>query len=81
MHVFGTPHGDLNPVRSQPKNTTKWFISLIVDPPKPKVLHPVISPDLEKALRAIQKGTEERLEVLNSKKKQVEEEESSAETS
>ena len=73
----------MNPARSQPKNITKWFISLIVDivdPPKQMVWHPVISPDLEKALSAIQKGAEERLEVLKSKKKQAEEGESSVET-
>ena len=83
MHVCGTLQGNLNPVRSQPKNTTKWFISLIVDivdPPKQMVWHPVISPDLEKALSVIQKGAEERLEVLKSKKKQAEEGESSVET-
>ena len=83
MHVHGTLQGNLNPARSWPKNTTKWFISLIidvVDTPKQTVRHPVISPDLEKVLSVIQKGTEERLEVLKSKKKQVEEGESSVET-
>ena len=42
--------------------------------------HPVISLDLEKALSAIQKSAEERLEVLKSKKKEIEQGESSVET-
>ena len=69
-------------MRSQPKNITKQFISLIigiVDPPKPMGRHPVMSVDLEKALSAIQKGAEEQLEVLKSKKKQIEEGKSSVE--
>ena len=72
MLVFGTQIGDLNAARSQPKNTIKRFVSLIVDvvdPPKLKGQHPVMSPALEKALSEIQKGAEERLEVLRSKKK------------
>ena len=70
-------------MRSCPKNATKRFISLkidVVDPPKLKGQHPVISPDLERVLSDIQKGTEQRLEVLKSKKKQVEQAESSVET-
>ena len=58
------------------------FISLIVDmvdPPKPRSKHPVMSPALEKALSKIEKGAEERLEVLRNKKKQVGEGEASKE--
>ena len=59
------------------------FISLIVDmvdPPKPRSKHPVMSSALEKALSKIEKGAEEQLEVLWNKKKQVEEGEASVET-
>ena len=83
MHEYETLHCDVRLARSRPKNTTKRFISLIVDvvdPPKLMGQHPVISPDLEKALSAIQKGAEERMEILKSKKKQGEKGESSFET-
>ena len=42
--------------------------------------HPVISPNLEKTLSAIQESAEEMLEVLKSKKKQVEQGEPSVKT-
>ena len=48
------------------------FISLIVDvvdPPKPRSKHPVMSSALEKALSEIEMGAEEQLEVLWNKKK------------
>ena len=82
MHVSGTLYGDLNAARSRPKDIIKRFIFLIlyvIDPPKSKGQHPVMSPALEKALSEIEKGTEERLEVLRHRKKQVEEGESFAE--
>ena len=56
------------------------MIKDIVEPPKSTSQHPVISPDLDKALSSIQKGAEERLEVLKSKKKEMEQGESSVET-
>ena len=62
---------DLNVVRSRPKDTTKMFISLIVDivdPPQTRSRYPVMSPALEQAFSKIEKGAEERLEVLRSKK-------------
>ena len=83
MHVYEALYCEVRPVRSHPKNSTKQFISLIidvVDPPKLKGQHPVISPDLERVLSDIQKGTEQRLEVLKSKKKQAEQGESSVKT-
>ena len=83
MHVYEALYCEARPARSQPENATKRFISLIidiVDPPKLTGWYPAIRPDLEKALSAIQKGAEERLEVLKSKKKQVEQGESSVET-
>ena len=49
-------------MRSQPKNSTKQFISLIikfVDPPVPTGRHLVMSQDLQKVLGVIQKGAEE----------------------
>ena len=52
----------------------------VVDPPKPRSKHPVMSPALEKALSEIEKGAEEWLEVLRNKKKQAEEGEASTET-
>ena len=61
MHVYEALYCEVRPVRSWPKNATKQFISLIidvVDGPKSMGRHPVISLDLEKALSAIQKGTE-----------------------
>ena len=70
--VFKTQSFDLNAARSRPKNVIKMFISLIVDvvdPPKPRSKHPVMSPALEKALSEIEKGVEEWLEVLRSRKK------------
>ena len=66
---------DLNTVRSQPKDTTKMFVSLIVDvvdPPQTRSRYPVMSPALEQAFSEIEKGAEERLEVLRSKKEHVE---------
>ena len=74
---------NLNAARSQPKNIIKMIISLIVyvvDPPRRRGKHPVMSPTLEKALSEIEKGAEEWLEVLRSRKKQVEEGETSTET-
>ena len=62
-------------VRSRPKDTTKMFVSLIVDvvdPPQTRSRYPVISPALEQAFSEIEKGAEERLEVLWSKKERVE---------
>ena len=66
---------DLNAARSRPKDTTKTFVSLIidvVDPPQTRSRYPVMSPALEQAFSEIEKGTEERLEVLWSKKECVE---------
>ena len=73
---------NLNAVRSRPKNIIKMIVSLIVymvDPPRQRGKHPVMSPTLEKALSKIEKGAEEWLEVLRSRKKQVEEGETSTE--
>ena len=83
MHVYKALYCEARPARSGPENATKQFISLIidvVDPPKLTDRHPVMSLNLEKALSTIQKSAEERLEVLKSKKKQVEQGESSVET-
>ena len=66
---------DLNAVRSQPKDTTKMFVSLIVDivdPPQTGSRYPVMSPALEQAFSEIEKGAEEWLEALRSKKEHVE---------
>ena len=66
---------DLNTARSRPKDTTKMFVSLIVDivdPPQTRSRYPVMSPALEQAFSEIEKGAEERLEVLWSKKEHVE---------
>ena len=52
----------------------------VVDPPKLKGAHPVMSSDLKQALGAIQKGAEERLEVLKSKARKMGLEKSSGET-
>ena len=74
---------DLNAARSQPKDTTKTFVFLIidvVDPPQTRSRYPVMSPALEQAFSEIEKGAEERLEVLQSKKECVEAGEVSAET-
>ena len=74
---------DLNAVRALPKDTTKTFVSLIidvVDPPQTRSRYPVMSPALEQAFSEIEKGTEERLEVLQSKKEHVEAGEVPAET-
>ena len=74
--VFKTQSFDLNTARSQPENIIKMFVSFIVDvvdPPKPKSKHPVMSPTLEKALSKIEKGAEEWLEALWCRKEQVEE--------
>ena len=53
----------------------KLLISLIlfcVDPPIPSTAHPVMSPDLQAALGAIQRGAEEWLEILKDRKQQLE---------
>ena len=53
---------DLNVARSRPKNTTKKFISLIidiVDPPQTRGRYPVMSSALEQAFSEIEKGAEE----------------------
>ena len=73
---------DLNAVRSRPKDTTKMFVSLIVDVVDPKQTrsrYPVMMPALEQAFSKIEKGAEEWLEVLRSKKEHVEAGEVSAE--
>ena len=44
----------------------------LVDPPVPSTTHPVMSVDLQGALRTIQRGAEERLEVLKDKKRKLE---------
>ena len=62
-------------MRSHSKNVTKQFISLIielVDPPVLAKMHPVMSPDLQKALGAIQQGAEEWMEVLRDQKHKLE---------
>ena len=59
------------------------FISLIVDivdPPQTRSRYPVMSPALEQVFSEIEKGVEERLEVLWSKKERVEAGEVSVET-
>ena len=74
---------DLNVARSWPKDTTKMFVSLIidvVDPPETRSRYLVMGPALEQAFSEIEKGTEERLEVLRSKKECVEAGEVPAET-
>ena len=74
---------DLNAARSRPKDTTKMFVSLIVDtvdPPQTRSRYPVMSPALEQAFSKIEKGAEEQLEVLRSKKECVEAGEVSVET-
>ena len=74
---------DLNTARSRPKDTTKMFISLIidvVDPLQTRSRYPVMSPALEQVFSEIEKGAEERLEVLRNKKECVEAGEVSAET-
>ena len=53
------------------------MITDIVDPPKTQGKHPVMSADLERVLTAIQKGGEERLEVLRIHKKKIEQGQSS----
>ena len=68
------------PARSRPENVTKCLIFLllnILETPKTKGKHLVMSPALEQALSTIQKGAEERLEVLKPKKSQLEAGESS----
>ena len=42
-----------------------------VDPPEPSKGYAVISPDLQAALGAIERGAEERLEILRDKKRQL----------
>ena len=83
MFVFMMLESNLNAARSRPKNIIKRIVSLIVymvDPPRRRGKHPVMSPTLEKALSKIEKGAEKRLEVLHRRKKQVEEGETSTET-
>ena len=61
-------------VRSRSNYITKRLISLIlelVDPPIPTTEHPPISEDLQKALGDIQRGAEERLEVLKGQKRML----------
>ena len=43
-----------------------------VDPPEQSKGHAVMSPDLQAALGAIERGAEERLEILRDKKLQLE---------
>ena len=43
------------------------------DPPGQPAAHPVMSADLQAVLGAIQRGTEERMEVIIQKKHQLEE--------
>ena len=74
---------DLNAVRSRPKDTTKMFVSLIIDiidPPQTRSRYPVMSPALEQAFSEIEKGAEEWLEALRSRKECVEAGEVLAET-
>ena len=74
---------DLNAARSRPKDTTKMFVSLIidvVDPPQTRGRYPVMSQALEQVFSEIEKGAEERLEALRSKKERVEAGEFSVET-
>ena len=62
---------------------TMMFMSLIidvVDPPRTRGRYPVMSPALEQAFREIEKGAEERLETLRSKKERMEAGEVSTET-
>ena len=83
MLVYARLQYTVGPARSQPKNCSKCLISLIIDvvePPKPKGGHPVMSADLERALSTIQKGAEERLEILKSQKQRVEQGETSGGT-
>ena len=52
----------MNAARSRPKDTTKMFVSLIVDtvdPPQTRSRYPVMSPALEQAFSEIEKGAEE----------------------
>ena len=73
---------DLNVVRSRPKDTTKMFISLmvdVVDPLQTRSRYPVMSPALEQAFSEIEKGAEEWLEALRRKKERLEAGEVSAE--
>ena len=65
----------MNVARSRPRNTTVMFMSLIidvVDPPQTRGRYPVMSPALEQAFSEIEKGAEERLEALWSKKERME---------
>ena len=43
-----------------------------VDPPEQSKGHAVMSPDLQAALGTIERGAEERLEILRNKKRQLE---------
>ena len=52
VFVFMILGSNLNAVRSRPKNIIKMIVSLIVyvvDPPRRRGKHPVMSPALEKA--------------------------------
>ena len=74
---------DLNAARSRPKNTTKMFVSLIidvVDPPQIRRRYLVMSSALQQVFSEIEKGAEEWLEALRSKKEHIEAGEVSAET-
>ena len=61
--------------RSRHENGTKTLISLIVelvDPPEMKEPQPTMSADLQKALGTIEKGAQERMDALQSRKEQLE---------
>ena len=76
-------NASLNAARSWPRNMTMMFMSLIidvVDPPRTRGRYPVMSPALEQAFREIEKGAEEWLETLRSKKECMEAREVSMET-
>ena len=60
--------------RSCHENGTKMLIFLIVelvDPPEMKEPQPTMSVDLQKALGAIEKGAQERMDALRSRKEQL----------
>ena len=82
MLVCKIPSIDLNAARSRPKDTTKMFVSLIVDvvdPPQTRSRYLVMSLALEQVFSEIEKGAEEWLKVIRSKKECVEAGEVSAE--
>ena len=56
------------------KMRLKCLISLMLycaDPPEQPAAHPVMSADLQAVLGAIQRGAEERMEVLKQRKRQL----------